>query len=219
MRLWPRIVRGSVGLLVGIACALTAINLHGAYRLRQREPTRPFRTISKGNTQIAGGQRIGSPLAKVKIVVFSDYECPACRDLSERAEALLRRHGDSLAILIHHYPLNNHPNAADAAVAAECAGELDAFMRFHALLFSNQGHLKAKTWSQYAQEAGIQDTAAFEVCRRGGNAHIRVRDDIAAAESLQASATPIVIIGTYIYRGVPWDFERIVEQHLDHAER
>ena len=62
---------------------------------------------------------------------------------------------------------------------------------------------------------GIMDTAAFSSCRQDPATAAIVRKDLTTAERLGAKATPILVVGDSIYRGVPWDLEAILERLLE----
>jgi len=102
----------------------------------------------------------GNPEADVKLVEYSDLQCPACASFQPFVKDLTDQYGDSLSFEYKHFPLPMHPYAIQAAVAAEAAGQQDKFFEFHDRVFENQ-----TTWSnsatpqaffmQYAEEIGL----------------------------------------------------------------
>ena len=84
-----------------------------------------------------GNPSIGPADAPVTIIEFSDYQCPYCqRWHAEVFNRLLAEYPNQVRIVYRDLPLGNHPQAAPAAEAANCANEQDAFWEFHEYLFS-----------------------------------------------------------------------------------
>lgn len=82
--------------------------------------------------------RTGSDSAKVKVVEFSDYQCPACRSIEPHLKTLLASYGDRVQLVYRNFPLPQHKNAMAAALAAEAAGAQGKFWRMHDRLFETQ---------------------------------------------------------------------------------
>jgi protein-disulfide isomerase len=87
----------------------------------------------------------GNPEATVKLVEYSDLQCPACASFQPFVKDLVEQYGESLSFEYKHFPLPIHPFAIQAAVAAEAAGQQDKFFEYHDLLFVNQA-----VWSKSA---------------------------------------------------------------------
>src|SRR5574340_620263 len=71
---------------------------------------------------VAGDKRhrLGKADAKVTIVEFSDFQCPACRAAHKLLPDLLQKYPDQVEIVYRQFPLTQiHPNAQIAAQAAE----------------------------------------------------------------------------------------------------
>jgi protein-disulfide isomerase len=63
--------------------------------------------------------------AKVQVVEFSDFECPACKRGWATVEPILDREGNKIHHGLVNFPLvSSHPWAFRAAVAGECIGSL-----------------------------------------------------------------------------------------------
>jgi protein-disulfide isomerase len=90
---------------------------------------------------VASGRAIGPVIAAVRIDVFSDFQCPACKALAEGA---LKRVKEDYALkgkirLVHHdFPLPMHPYARHAAALAAAAEKLGKYDKVGEVLFREQ---------------------------------------------------------------------------------
>lgn len=85
---------------------------------------------------------IGSPDAKVKIVEFGDYKCPACQQFSQDVKPeLMKEYIDkgivSLSFMNYHFIA---PDSLTAALAAQAVYHQsnDAFWKYYDALYKNQ---------------------------------------------------------------------------------
>jgi thiol:disulfide interchange protein DsbC len=67
---------------------------------------------------------LGSKTAKTKVVVFTDPECPYCKQLHGELKEVVRR-APEIAFLIKMFPLKMHPNAYNTAKSIVCARSMD----------------------------------------------------------------------------------------------
>ena len=67
---------------------------------------------------------LGDKNAKVTLVEYSDFQCPACRAFEDIVKQVQESYsGEDLKIVYRHFPLRSiHPNADLAAQAAEGTG-------------------------------------------------------------------------------------------------
>jgi protein-disulfide isomerase len=104
---------------------------------RAPDPKRPGFTA-------AGDPYKGNPGAKLVVVEFGDFQCPACqRHALTTQPALDKKFVETGQVLwvVKHFPLRSHPHAPVAA-AAECAGAQGKFWAMHHLLFE-----RVEQWS------------------------------------------------------------------------
>ncbi len=145
---------------------------------------------------VASGHRIGPVGARMKIVEFSDFECPACAIVHAEFVAFRIRHLNDVAIIYHHFPLDGlHPYARDAALASECAARQNRFEQYHDVLFAAQDSLGLRSWATFAIDAGVPNATAFDTCVSASDGHVRVNADIATGRAMKINATPTLIIG------------------------
>lgn len=81
----------------------------------------------------------GAPLqdAKVTVIEYGDFECPACA-LYQPIFNKLSQDFTNVSIVFRNFPLSQHPNARVAAQAAHAAGLQGKFWEMHDMLYENQ---------------------------------------------------------------------------------
>lgn len=169
----------------------------------------------------------GSIDAPVKIVEYSDFECPFCKRFHGTMNQIMDEYGESgeVAWIFRHFPLEQlHPvKAKAAAVASECAAEQggnDAFWAFTDTYFertltNNRTDIETVI-PAIARDIGL-DEAAFKTCRESGKYDEKIQKDIENAVESGGRGTPwSVVIGpdgeTYPINGAqPYDsVERLI---------
>lgn len=142
----------------------------------------------------------GSIDAPIKIVEFSDLECPFCKRFHVTMKQVVAEYGDQVAWVYRHLPLDSiHSKARKEAEASECAAELggnDAFWAYVDRLFevtpSNNG-LDLALLPQIAEEIGL-DRGKFETCLESGKHLARISSDIKDAENSGGRGTPYSVV-------------------------
>jgi protein-disulfide isomerase/uncharacterized membrane protein len=144
----------------------------------------------------------GAPDAPLTIVEFSDFECPACGQAFGDLRELVRSRPD-VRLVFRNFPLDSscnvemhrqlHPEACQAAAAAECASKLGRFWEYHDLLFENQKALDRESLFRYAREVGL-DIPTFRACLDDPATMDRIAADVAAGARLGIESTPTIFI-------------------------
>jgi protein-disulfide isomerase len=164
---------------------------------RPAEPPLPAQPVS-----LDGASTIGSPNAKVGLVVYSDFQCPYCgkfaRETLPTIDERYIRTGKVL-LVFRQFPLPNHQYAQKAAEAAVCAGRQGKFWMFHDALFSNPQALDSAGLQNHAQRLGL-DVADFASCLGGETASI-VQRDRASGDALGILGTPTFLVGMMLPDG------------------
>lgn len=145
----------------------------------------------------------GSLNAAVKIVEYSDYECPFCKRFHSTLAQIMDEYDENeVAWIYRQFPLDSlHPrNARRAAIASECVAELggnDAFWqftdRFFELTPSNDQTDFETVVPQIIGEIGI-DLDAFTVCAESGKYDAHIEDDINDALATGGRGTPWSVV-------------------------
>ncbi len=190
-----------IGVIVVLALAVTAYLIYqGAKPIGAITPV-PTRVFSQAN-----GKTLGSPDAKVTLLLFSDFQCPACRGLAQGVEdQVIAQFVDTgrARLEYHHYliidQIRGGRESRDAALASECAADQGQFWNFHNLLFANQGASEAngaftvRRLKALAASMSL-DATTFEPCLDSGRHGAEVDADAVLVAQMGVSGTPTMFI-------------------------
>ena len=144
----------------------------------------------------------------IKLVLFSDFQCPSCGKLAEGLEERINPDFDHLLRIIwKHLPWSTdcnpyagrdmHPRACEAARAAEAArlqGGNEVFWKAHDLLFASRKKLSTLDYRKFAEELGL-DSDRFLQDMDSDAVKDRITEDIEQARKLGLKATPSIFLG------------------------
>jgi protein-disulfide isomerase len=157
-------------------------------------------------TILPWGVRIGKPDAPVTIVEFADLECPFCKRFHESSLAAVQKeYGASVSIVYVHFPIPAHRFARTAAQAAECANAQGAFAEFVNTIYRKQDSLGLKSWSSYASDAGVRDTAVFARCVSARTPVASIDSGLAIGQRFHIQGTPTVLVNGWRFAAPPTD--------------
>lgn len=175
-----------------------------------------FLLFSQSSAQMPRAEHfLGSANAKVVMVEYSDFQCPACGAAEPIVQEIAKFYGDKIKIVYKHFPLNIHQYAQKAAESSECASVQGKFWEMHDKLFENQNALRISDLKNYAQQIGLNMTA-FNQCLDSGAGAANVKADFneGIAESVRATPT-FFINGRKIEGGQPFEeFNTVIDQEL-----
>lgn len=170
-------------------------------------------TLSETSITIRGDdmKTAGNPNAKVTMVMFSDFQCPACKN----GAGILKQleddgYASKIKVVYKFYPLDpscndgapygQHLMACDAAKAAVCAGQQQKFWRYHDKLFENQASLYEKKYYEIAEKENL-DMNKFAQCFRSKAAMEEVKKDAQEGAAIPIAATPTFFFNGKKYEG------------------
>ncbi len=159
---------------------------------------------------------LGGANAKVTVVEYSDFQCPACGAAEPTVQEVIEAYDNSIKFVYKHFPLTSiHTNAQKAAEASECTGAQGKFWEMHGKLFENQNALRISDLKSYAQQIGL-NTTSFNQCLDSGAAAANVKADFNEGLAEKVRATPTFFInGRKIEGGVPFEeFKTVIDQEL-----
>ena len=164
---------------------------------------------------------LGSPRAPVEMTVYSDFECPYCRNFALAAmPAIVAEFTDRglLRIRFVHFPLAGiHNNAVAAAMAAHCAAVAGRFWAYHDYLFVRQPEWSGEpapdsVWISYAVNLFL-DVETFSGCLGAPDTLGAVEADLRKALEAGATGTPTIVINDQALTGIG-SFQELRQQIL-----
>jgi protein-disulfide isomerase len=132
--------------------------------------------------------------APVTLVEYGDYQCPYCGAAYPIIKDVQASMGDRLRFVFRNFPITTaHPQAEQAAEAAEAAGVQDRFWPMHDLLYENQRHLADENLLRYAGRLGLDvDSFGHDLAEHVHAA--RVHDDFMSGVRSGVNGTPTFYI-------------------------
>lgn len=164
---------------------------------------------------------LGNPDAKLTIVEYGDYQCPACGYYHPIVKGLLEEFGDDVYFVWRHFPLvHAHQFATAAASAAEAAGRQGKFWEMHDMIMSNQ-----QSWSRgmatsafltYARELGLDDEQFLADVRDPAILQKIERDYNSGIQRNIGSVPSFFFNGVYLPTPrTPEAFRQLIQDQLD----
>ena len=141
----------------------------------------------------------GPEQAKVKIVEFIDFECPACAFGAQKLKEYVTHNPDDLRLEIKYYPLlNAHHHALQVASYVECISRQGRFWPFFDALMPVQSQ-----WSQLVNAEGIfgqlalgagADMKKLKSCLSSDNVSTTIMNEKSVGRSLGVQSTPTYFV-------------------------
>lgn len=198
-------------MLVTVTCAVLTTGLATWTVLKpasdgkraQGQRVRDWRSYSKV------GVSAGSPDAKVVLVEFFDFQCPACRRFSLTIDSLMSRNS-GIRLVRRNFPLMDiHPWASRLAIGGVCAERFGEFHQYYRRAFDAQALVGGASWGGVADLFSPRArTLELERCLIDKQSIATVEADIAAGRRLGVAATPSVLINDRLYSGA-WSVKQL----------
>ena len=143
----------------------------------------------------------GTPGAPVVLVIFSDFECPFCKEEAKSLRAnLVTTYPKEVRLYFKDLPLAQiHPWAMTAAIAGRCIFRQNpaAFWDYHDWIYEHQGDITADNVKskilEFAKGKEI-DALQLDRCIETKATAAEIEKSIAEARALGVSATPTVFL-------------------------
>ncbi len=148
----------------------------------------------------ADSRMTGKMGAKVTLVEFADYQCPACATVAPYVKNIVDKYktNPDFNFVHRNFPLPQHGNAVISAEAAEAAGAQGKFFEMGALLYEKQVE-----WSEvkdpielfvgYAKTLGL-DTVKLRLEITEGKYRDFIQSDLKDANALALNQTPFFFL-------------------------
>ncbi|MFC2156247.1 vitamin K epoxide reductase family protein [Acidobacteriota bacterium] len=146
---------------------------------------------------------LGNFNAPVKLVVFSNFECPGCRNFVSDLHYLANQYGEGLVIIFKHFPIDAACNplisqspgsmACEAAWSAEASRQQGLFWPYHDMLFASGLGSDKELFTRIALENGL-DLDRFTTDRQSTYTIAKIKKDVDLAIRLGVDGTPGVFM-------------------------
>jgi protein-disulfide isomerase len=165
--------------------------------------------------EIGSAPTRGPKNAPVKVVLFSDFQCPFCSRVEPVLSELEKAYPGKVSVTWKNFPLSFHNNAKPAAEAAMAANEQGKFWQMHDTLFKNQQALSAADLEKYAKDIGL-DMGKYKAAVDSHKYAAAIDADMKQGSALGVSGTPAAFVNGQLVSGAqPIDaFKRIVDAEL-----
>ena len=184
----------------------------------------PFKNeISKITTTLQPS--MGAPGATVTMVVFSDYQCPHCREeAKELRQNLVKAYPTQVRLYFKDYPLPTHDWARPAAIAGRCIFRQDplAFWDFHDWVFDKQSEITAANFRE--KLAGFVkgkevDPLQLNQCLERRETEPEVDKNVAEGKSVRVNSTPTLFLNGRRLGRMPWaNLKQVIDIEIDYQK-
>ncbi len=186
--------------IIGVVLVLAAVFAVAGFRYAKQSQ----KTQAVAQTSFTAKAK-GPDSAQVRIVGFSDFQCPACAHASPVIDALLEKYPGKVQYVFKHFPLRMHAWAPVAHQAAECASVQGKFWDYYKKLYGNQ-----EAWSvlpdpmvsfaEYAKQLGL-DMQSFAGCMADPKVAEHIMAEKKEGEVLEVRSTPTFFINGKMFAG------------------
>lgn len=166
--------------------------------------------------------KLGNATAKVTLVEFGDFQCPACGQANPTVKKITDYYKDKILFVFRNFPLPMHQNALVAAESAEAAGKQGKYWEMFEMIYGNQNQ-----WSEsnnaldifisYAQKLQL-DTTTFKQDVESNKFADKIKTDQDDGNALGVNATPTFYlngqqtVGTPNYDELKKDIDQLLKK-------
>lgn len=194
---------GGIAVIVIILAAILIIpNV-----LASSQPVGSIVAITPAAYPQANGLSMGDPNAPVKVVEYSDYQCPYCGEFARNSEAqFVSKYVATGKVYFTYSPFSFVDDAPGAtgqeskrsAQASYCANDQGQFWAYHDMLFANQngenqGNFRDQRLIAFAEKLNL-NMSQFKSCLSGGTYQQQVVKDNTTAEQAGITSTPSFVV-------------------------
>lgn len=220
---------GGALLVVIIAFSINAFAKQNSAKVVQGDVV----TVTPKTRPQADGHSMGDPNAKVKIIEYSDFQCPYCKQFADTTEqAIIDNFIATGKVFFTYHSMGNFVSqniglggteSRDAAEASYCASDQGKFWEYKDILFANslgedQGYFARPRLEKMAEALDL-DLTQFNECMDAKKFRNQVNQDFSDGIAAGVTGTPsFVINGKLITGAQPIEvFQQEIEAALQAA--
>lgn len=206
--------------ILGLGLIITLIVLFGGiFLVSSNQPSKTIGGQKQYDIDYSKGEKIGSDSAKIKLVEFSDFQCPACLAAEPFVKRIKDNYSTDVQFIYRHFPLTQHKHSKEAAIFATAASNQNKFWQTHDKLFETQDQ-----WSQspnatpffmdLAKSLGLNETK-LKQDMESTDIKKKVEDDISDGFGVNVNSTPTFLLnGRKLELESFGDLEKIINEEL-----
>jgi protein-disulfide isomerase len=169
----------------------------------------------------------GTPGAPVVLVLFSDFQCPYCKEEAKMLRSnLLSAYPKQVHAYFKDLPLEQiHPWAKPAAIAGRCVFKQNpaAFWDYHDWIYEHQGEITKENFRDKVMEfAKGKEIDALQLgrCLDTRATEAEVDKSVSEARALRVTSTPTLFVnGRRLPAQVAWpDLRQIIDQEIEYQK-
>jgi protein-disulfide isomerase len=206
--------RNKAFILVTLATIVLLVG--GIFVMTREKPTPVINSsiLVPQNAVITSGFADGKYLpasssAKVTLVEFGDYECPACAVYSPMIKQLLTENAGKLNYVFRNYPLTQHKNAPISSSAVEAAGLQGKYWEMQEKVYATQSEWSSlpdptSVFIGFAKDLGL-NTDKFTADLSLDSIKAKIQSDTNDGKAVNLTETPtfylngqkLILTGTF----------------------
>lgn len=185
-------------IILGISVVTVAILSIGVFLLSKgSSATSPSQKVNEKLLIKPDSHKVGSDSAKVKVVEFGDYQCPACGAANPIVNKILSDYKDRIEFVFRNFAFVGQESTW-AGEAAECSAEQGKFWEYHNFLYDhqkgeNQGTFNKDNLKGFAKFLNL-DAQKFNSCLDSDKTSSVVSSGTADGQAAGVNSTPTFFI-------------------------
>lgn len=184
-----------------IILSIVIVALVGLFFITKKDSASNVTVEGDPKTILESDHVRGDKKAKVTLIEYGDFQCPACGSYYPIIRSLEATYAGKVNFVFRHFPLIQiHPNAFAAARAAEAAGNQGKFFEMHDRLYETQSSWGETTANQqalfegYAKELGL-NMDQFKKDYASSQVADRINQDLASGQqAFEINSTPSFVL-------------------------
>jgi len=179
-----------------------------------------FTSVKKNtsNVDTSQGHKKGSDSAPVKIVEFTDFQCPYCAVAAPIMKQVVADNPDKVQLITRYFPLDQHVNSMPAARATEAASRQGKFWEMYERIFADQTTWESSSdvygyFESYAKQLGL-DLNTFARDYNDSSEITTIQADYNYGISLGVDSTPSFFVNGTKYTGAKsaGEWQKIIDE-------
>jgi len=137
--------------------------------------------------------------AKVEIIVFSDFECPYCRKMSNELGSFFNKHEDDIVIYYKHFPLPFHKNAKLLAKIYEAGKQLGYDWNMYQYSYKNKSYKEIT--GIFEKKLKKDEMGKFYKMLNSPDITQKIKKNIKQGKGIGVRGTPYLLVNSHPING------------------